>query len=395
MRLAYLVSDFSIDLDKPGGPSSHIKGSVQGFQSHGYEVKVFLAGDYKLMEPSQSVSKSTNQVKKGANKAKGVRLLISELRRRWNLRKLPETLVSELKAFEPDVIYERSSIFSDAGVRLAQELKCFHLLETSGCESEIFEETYGLFSIRFSNWLEGRKLNLAHAVITQSSASVIPVVNKFKLKVPAIAKPIGQDIPIRNQLSKEIVPKQVFELRKRYSCLVVFVGTFASYQGPEFLMKIIGSAQIKYPEIGFILCGEGGNQLECFEYSKTNNLSNVLFTGMLGSDSLNATLNICDIAIVPDCERNLSPIKVLQYGANKLPVIVPNYPAFDELIVQGKTGYRFESGNIDSVLACFGLVLDSFERVAFMGQKFQDVIRNRYSWKMAVSDVVDAISKKS
>ena len=393
IRVAYLVPDVSISLSAPGGPTAHIEGTIRGLRSQGLHPRLFVASDYaqgstKLNEGNLRTPRHTRK------KAGPVRAAVQELRRRSQLRHLPKELVSDLEAFNPHAIYERSSIFSSAGLALSKRLKCAHLLETSCCEAEVFSETYGLFSVSACNWLEARKLHKADAVITQSRASVSFARAKFRLpqSMPVIAKPVACELSASTTLGE--MPPSVAEFAVCFDLCVIFSGTFGSYQGPNFLMDVIKKANGSCPRVGFVLCGAGGSQKVCEDFAKKFNLNNVLFTGMLKEIDLNLAQSVADIAIVPDCVPYMSPIKTLHYGLSGVPVLVPNYEAFDGLIENGVDGLKFVPGDADSVIQILLEYSEKRGRLTEMGIAFRTKVACEFNTHESVRHVANFLREK-
>jgi glycosyltransferase involved in cell wall biosynthesis len=392
IRVAYLVSDPSISLDKAGGPSAHIKSTIKGIRSHGLDMRLFLSSDY--CQASRLPETATQRRVLSGKRNQGVlRCFAAEIKRRVSLRHLPNNLVRDLESYRPHVIYERSSIFSSAGSRLAGRLECMHLLETSCCEAEIFNDAYGLISVKMANFLEAYKLRGASAVITQSCASVLYCRSKFRLSrnIPVIAKPLAYEIP--SEPSLDSVPEGVKVFTDRFNLCVIFIGTFGKYQGTDFLLKIIRQSGVKCPAVGFLLCGAGGMQEKCMETAQDENMQNVLFTGMLTERQLNAVQLLADLAIVPDCERHMAPIKTFQYGASGLPVLVPNYDAFEDFVENGRDGFKFEPHDIFTAVNIITHCASNREELAMMGKRIREKVLSRYNPHEVVSETCDFIRR--
>ncbi|WP_417730998.1 glycosyltransferase [Rosistilla oblonga] len=394
LRLAYLVSDPNISLSRQGGPSTHIGNTLDGFRQQGMDVKAFLASDYQAPSSNSEGARARqhSRVRKGAHKPGRLFSALGEVKRRWKLNSLPPSLIRDLVTFSPHAIYERSNVFSSAGARLARRLGCKLLLETSCCEAEIFSETYGMFSVTLTNRLEARKLRKAMAVVTQSNACVEFARKKFRLpdELPVVPKPLSYPLPANADSSSTRV-HEFDSFARRFKLNVVFIGTFGTYQGSDFLMDLIKRAASDLPEVGFILCGSGGQQPACVALANSQGLANTLFTGMLDQHQLASALTLSDVAIVPDCDKTMSPIKTLHYGAFGLPVLVPNYEAFDGLIEDGMEGFRFNSRDVASAMQAIDRCLDERGSLNEKGERWRRRVAEEFSNAKVVADVVDLV----
>jgi len=386
LRLAYVISDPNIDLSKRGGPRTHIMNTIHGFERHGIQVRVFAASDYR---EKNNIGESPPSSRKSKPRKKNrIRSIISEARVRIKAKKLPRQLESDLEEFAPHCMYERSWIFSDGFIAIARKLDSLIILETSTCEAEIHQDIYGLFSVPLTNWREGRKLRRSDAVATQSSASVSVAREKFKLppSLPVIAKPLSYEIP--GSLPPRADLKAVDELSAQFGLIVIFIGTFGRYQGPEFLMEVIEQSQRQSLDVGFILCGAGGEQKSCAEFAEFRELRNVLFTGMLNDNELSHVGSVAHLAIVPDCDEHMAPIKMHEYASHGLSVLVPDYVAFDEFGAEQNAVLRFEPGNASSVTDLLRRCADAEIDVAAGGRDLREIIGRSFDSYQVTSGIV-------
>ncbi|MDB4106667.1 glycosyltransferase, partial [bacterium] len=272
MRVAYLSTNPSIDLEKPGGPRAHILGTIQGMEGNGLEVQRFFASDF-ISNPPRVSQPNTKATLAPARRSK-LRLILSDLKRLVQCWSLDDEVEKALDAYQPDVIYERSWLFSFAGVRYAKKHQIPLFLETSGCEAEITATAYGISNVWLANTLDAFKFRFGYAVVTQSVNSIESTKRKFRVRVPVIAKPIGFEAS--TETSVEAYPNnELIEFKKRFSIIVGFVGTFGVYQGPDFLMQVIEAMDSQHKEIGFLLIGGGGKQHECVQFAEKKQLKNV------------------------------------------------------------------------------------------------------------------------
>ncbi|MDC1198091.1 glycosyltransferase [Algibacter sp.] len=393
MRIAYLVTDPNICLTRANGPTAHINGTIWGMRSHGVEVRVFMAHDYVVRSPVVGSQAPVSAGITPRNRGK-LRIMLSDLKRFWRNLKLPDRLAADLRAFDPDVVYERSWLFSFGGLRFARKSGCKYFIETPCCEAEITSESYGLSSIAVANRLEAFKFSRSDCVVTQSVASVELARRKFRLHKPIIAKPLGYDAKALDDFDN-VIPSEVSDFCKKYKTVVCFVGTFGRYQGPEFLMKLIKKMSSVEPEIGFLLCGAGGIQEECVGLSKSQHLENVYFTGMVPPNSLSAYMKLTSVGIVPDCDEYMSPIKTLHYGAAGLSVVIPDYVGFDGVVEEGEAGSRFQPKNVESAVAALLSLHGDKKMRDDLGRNFRDHVTKNYSWNGVVREVVSVAREMS
>src|SRR5437867_8399067 len=138
MRLAYLCFDFGVPVQGTKGAAVHLRETVDALRLLGHTVQVFSTGSGR--EETSVQWNDWSAVALNGFASEVVRLLTQEdlgqpsrLVREWRSLIMAEhgqkTLLSALSAFQPDAIYERYSLFSYAGVELAQRLQVPLILE--------------------------------------------------------------------------------------------------------------------------------------------------------------------------------------------------------------------------------------------------------------------------
>lgn len=392
MKLAYLVTDPNIDLDKSTGASTHILGTMDGFKAHGFDVKLFQQANIPNRGLEGRLGSGANSSTLPPTERSRIRIWGSDLRRFVANRALSRAIIEEILDFQPDAIYERSWLFSTGGLQLSRSHRIFHFMETSACAAEITKDSYGISSVRLANLIERVKLSRADAVVVESRAAVDWAKRKFRIKIPVLAKPLGFHSDNQEHLSKP--DERISSFCDQFEMIVAFVGTFGSYQGTDLLMKAIEAIHESDRRIGFLLIGGGGNHAYCKRLASEKGLINVHFTGMIPQHDLAGALSRANIGIIPDCESHMSPIKALQYGALGLPALVPSYPCFDGLVDHEKEGLRFQPKDIQSLVAAMELARDRSACLKGWGASFKRKVESEYSWKEVVSEVVAHLKRR-
>jgi len=394
MRIAYVVSDRGITLEQNGGAGRHIRGTIAGFRAHGHEVLPVIAGDYFKSPANDTTNKNNGRISTIKNfLPKKVHFLLKDVQRIYQDYQFEKLCRKDIKYFKPDVIYERSCYLSSLGSRLSRKFKIPHFLETSGCLVEIYSSMYGMFSQELSNYIEKQKLRRAGSVVVEADSAVHYVSEKFSIpEEKIVAKPIGID----TESATAVISKQQ-EIRYRLNLhnkfIVGFVGTFAAYQGVQILLEAAKMLDKENKDIVFLLVGWGKNGEKYKQYVRENRLQNVRFTGLVNAHEVPGYVNLFHIGVIPDCERHMYPIKLLEYGLQSVCPLVPAYDAFRGIIKERENGSIFEPKNPCSIAKTIqSLFIDKAE-VKRLGVNWQKSVMSSFRWDHTVAGVLSAMEQ--
>lgn len=130
--------------------------------------------------------------------------------------------------------------------------------------------------------------------------------------------------------------KQINAEKKDY---VLFYGRYSKEKGIETLLEVVD----ELPDVKFVFAGDGSlkNEIE-----KRNNIEN---KGFLSGDELINTISCARFTVVPsECYENC-PFTVMESQMCGTPVLGADIGGIPELLLAGKTGELFESGNTSAL----------------------------------------------
>ncbi len=169
--------------------------------------------------------------------------------------------------------------------------------------------------------------------------------------------------------------------------LAVFAGAFRSWHGAIHLARAIGDLRRRgRRDIGAVFIGDGPELPRV--RAAAAGLERVVFTGAVAHDRMPACLAAADVGVAPfDLEQHAplalgfywSPLKVFEYMAAGLPVVVPRVARIPDLVGQDREGWLYDPGHP-------GALADALERLAdpVLRQRLGAAARDRavreYSW---------------
>lgn len=124
-----------------------------------------------------------------------------------------------------------------------------------------------------------------------------------------------------------------------YKKYVLYFGRFSWEKGVRTLIE----AARQLPEVDFIFAGSGEY---ASEIEKLPNATNVGFKSGIELDALicNALFTVCPSECYENC-----PFSVMESQERHIPVLGADIGGIPELIVEGESGWLFESGNVDDL----------------------------------------------
>ena len=387
MKILYWAPSSGITLSQSGGAGTHIRGMVKGLRNAGCEVLPVVGGDICKHAQNPTIGEKTeNQTNEKLRETiksispSYLKYLIRDLRilrhKNFLMRKKWKTIVN----FSPDLVYERSTYLIDEGLKIARTLGIPYILESDVKLVEFIKEEFGTALGLWGNRIEQGKHEYADAIFVMAEAAKDELVRKRHISPGKIfVKGLGVD----KDLFKldEIKRKKIEEKFNIQDKIVVgFLGVFRKYHRIDLLLEVAKILQGKDKKVHFLIIGYGDPRDEYRKFIREHSITNVEFTGEIDYNDVPAYLAALDICVIPGCAAFMYPVKVLEYGAMKKPVIVPGYRAFDNLIKDGYNGLFFEPNSAHSLAKAIVRLASSLDERKVYGERFYKKVIENYTW---------------
>lgn len=370
-----------------------IEGVIGSFRVVGAQVRVICGEDIQDRK-TQAVPLS-QKVKPATRLPLGSFLYhsVSEFRDIRHDRRLKEMVEQVIGEFRPTLIWERSSRLHTAGIRAAKAHGVPFVLEWVDNLLDLYGAS--LFKAR-GRKNEKLKMALSDFIVVPSARLVRLLTKEWGLPPQRFVVAINGVDP------DEFCPARFErgEARKRLGIpddafVVGFVGTYQKYHGVPYLIE----AARELGETGrlagklFLMVGDGPGRAACEDLAEIYGISGSFqFLGNRPKGDIPLMLGACDAAVTPDCGDILCPIKVQEYLAMGLPVLVPDYDANREVVDDGKNGLCFRPRNPQDLAEKIHLLAADPELVKRMGLKARESVLERFTWEktwgMALRTVV-------
>ena len=142
--------------------------------------------------------------------------------------------------------------------------------------------------------------------------------------------------------STEILSNSFYPSKKYF----LYFGRLSYEKGVETLMR----AFAQLPEYTLKIAGTGPLENDLNEFKQKHKLNNVEFVGYKRGEELVNLVRDAYFVIVPSEWYENNPMSIVESYSTGTPVIGARIGGIPEIIIDEKTGYQFESANINSLM---------------------------------------------
>jgi glycosyltransferase involved in cell wall biosynthesis len=278
-----------------------------------------------------------------------------------------------------DGIYERYAIFGMAGLWLARRWGVPFVLEVNYTSlSPLVRQRSGLLK-PLARWCDRQLFRGATQLLAVSSYLKDELVQVYGVSpdrvtvVPNAADPAVFDpVPARAQAPDMVLPA---------GPIIGFVGGFYKWHGLDLLVQAFLQVAQQHPQACLLLVGDGPMREEVAALARQHGLQDrVLMPGRVAHNRLAPYVARFDVGVMPDSNLYGSPMKVFEYMAMEVPVVVPDYGPLLDVVVDGRQGRIFKRRDVQDLARCLNDMLADAERRRQMGLAARQAIVERHNW---------------
>ena len=185
------------------------------------------------------------------------------------------------------------------------------------------------------------------------------------------------------------------DFRTKWSITQRYVAVFAGVMGPsqylELILDIAENMQ-DYPDLLFLLVGDGKEKQRLQTLAHNKNLTNVRFEGFVSREAYPKLLEACTIGLVCLSPQNRTPVvpgKILGHMAAGLPIAAFLQSASDghQLIRDAQCGVSGDSANKMACVNAMKELLASEEKLQLLGKAGQNYAIAHFSKEVCVTQL--------
>ena len=392
MRIAYVCSDPGVPVFGAKGASIHVREQCQALLALGHDVLILSPRGDGERPPGFHVLVETVLVRPANATGNVDRGEGSDLRALRCASALFEQGLSVLRAFRPDIVYERYSLFGTAGSALAAELDVPLIVEVNAPLSEEQASYRGLAFAEAARRLESDLLRSAHRIL-----AVSPALERWLIGLGVEAHRIGV---VRNGADVarfQTAPGGGASVRARLGFgeepVVGFVGTLKAWHDVPTLIRAVARLRETGREVRLLVVGDGPERPRLDELATLEGLAGgVTFTGSVPYEQIPAHLGAMDVAVAPYRDVDdfyFSPLKLVEYLAAGLPVVAAAVGDITHCVRPGETGLLYPPGNDRALAEALAGLLDDPGLAARLALGGQDHVRAFHSWEQNAEAVIE------
>lgn len=298
------------------------------------------------------------------------------------------TILYILTSKNTQIIYDRLRPFGFAAYIIYKLKKIPVIVEVNGI---VVDECLMANNSRsILNTLHLKAISSIERKLFSISHKIISVTPNIKKKLQEIYDiPENKIIVIENGANPELFrpidqenAREKLKLEKNFK-YIGFVGSFAPWQGLEFLIHASKLIQNEFSDVKFLIVGgEGTEKDEIVKLVEKLNLKDkFIFTGMVPYGEVPWYINASDVCIVykKPLESGYSPLKLYEYMACGKPVIASKVSGF-EILEKGNAGILVEPENPELLAKAILKLLKDEDLIKKMGKNGRTYLIENNSW---------------
>ena len=169
----------------------------------------------------------------------------------------------------------------------------------------------------------------------------------------------------------------------------LYLGRLSNEKGIRTLIR----AFEKLPDVNLKIVGTGPLEPEVREYVRAKALRNIEFLGFKSGEEKWQLIRKSQFGVVPSEWYENFPIVALEYFAAAKPVIASRIGGLPYVVEDGQTGYLFDPGNVEDLVATVTRLRNDPAAAANMGCLGRKLAETRYGPEASYNTLVNIFNK--
>jgi len=289
-----------------------------------------------------------------------------------------------------DCVYERYSLFSDAGAQLASTEDIPLILEVNAPLIEEQQQYRELVDHEAAVRLSRQQFETASLITCVSQPVADWVAETMHTAPSGAARPLIMVLPngVNTERIRPAAASGTHKSDIHVPLTVGFVGTLKPWHGTENLLRAL---QKTTEPLELTLCGDGPDRHLLEQCAEDLGVADrVHFLGAVSPSDIPLVLGCFDIAVAPypEGDHYFSPLKVYEYMAAGLPIVASAIGEIPALLEEGECGMLVPPGDVDALAASLDRLASDAELRRMLGHRARRSARAKHDWQVRVDRVL-------
>ncbi len=341
MRITVLCTDLGVRVPGDKGASMHLQSISRAFATIGHDVQLLGAAGHG---PAPTGLAEVHLLPH-PGRAEG---LVREQNKLAFANDAVAAFTPLVREFAPHVIYERLSLFGDAGVRVRTAAPdATHVLEVNALLAEEEAQWRGLHLADLATSTERHVLRQADLVVAVSD-EVAHRVRSTAAPSRCVVVPNGAEVERFRALPKRVAARRSLGLPAT-APVACFVGALRPWHGVDVAVRAVA----RTTDLHLVVVGDGPVRADLERTAEVHGVAHrVHFLGHRDHTGVGAALAAADVAIAPypaSDSFSFSPLKLYEYLAAGTPVVASAIGQIPQVLGDGRWGTLVPPGDVDAL----------------------------------------------
>ena len=294
-----------------------------------------------------------------------------------------------IKDFKPDIVHTHASKAGALGRKAAFACKVPIVVHTF--HGHVFHSYFGGLKTKIFKFIERRLAKKSTGIIAISEiqkeelTKIHHICEASKVKVI----PLGFDL---SKFQDNIVEKRRL-VREKYNIsddevAVAIIGRLAPIKNHAFFFQVVENLLAKgIQKVKFFVVGDGELLVEI--KAKTAEINSKFGEKIFMTSWIKdiATFNAGMDVICLTSDNEGTPVSLIEAQASNVAVISTNVGGVKDIMLDGKTGFVIEKGDLKNYTEKLGILVENDEIRRLMSQNSWDFVREKFSYSRLVKDM--------
>lgn len=368
-----------------GGGTPRIRSVIDTFVERGHEVSVAASLAVDVKEALQILKCDKVFPLKNVSRLDKNKMAKYLFYHPFNVSKV----VFEARRLKPDIIIAHNSIAGLADLLAKKFTGCLTVVDMTDLIFEYLPSYREYVSWTSSFYTFGREVE--NKVIREAD-KIITISNAMKeILIQKGAEQENVDVVYDGVRSDIFKPykKEAPILRQKYAegaeNVVMHHGVIDPQDRPEILVDAAIQVLKEYPHTMFWLIGDGAAIPSIKDKAKRRGVEeHFFFSGWIPFEKVPLFISACDVGLVilPDTlsARIRVTLKGFEYWACEKPIVVPELPALEEIVMPEKTGLFYRPEDSEDLAEKICILLEDGQLSRKMGEAGRELVEKKYNW---------------